>query len=137
MPTSSSLFYIDPSTIRPCRKWSLGLHATDESLTKDLIHSDYSAKVFGFASFGKVYGLIMCLGGLLNFSQYGFDALTHKTFRNNPIPVNVMLLIIALIVGIVLVGFIWRNGLAIRRELLEVEAEDAREVLMPAATDTL
>ncbi|KAI9791281.1 MAG: hypothetical protein M1816_004062 [Peltula sp. TS41687] len=99
--------------------------------------SDYSAKVFGFATFGKVYGLIMCFGGLLNFSQYGLDALTHLAFRNNPIPVNLILLVIALIVGVTLVGYVWRNTLSIKRGLLEEEAEDAREVLMPAATDTL
>lgn len=79
----------------------------------------------------------MCFGGLLNFSQYGLDALTHKTFRNNPIPVNLMLLVIALIVGLVLLGYVWRNSLSIKRELLEEEAEEAREVLMPAATDTI
>lgn len=79
----------------------------------------------------------MCFGGLLNFSQYGLDALTHITFRNNPIPVNLMLLVIALIVGIILVVYVWRNTLSIKRGLLEDEAEEAREVLMPAATDTL
>lgn len=93
--------------------------------------SDYSAKVFGFATFGKVYGLIICLAGLFNFVQAGLDALTHKTFHNDPIPVNVLLMGFALVLGGILVGYVWRKSYTMGRELLEQEAEEAREVLMP------
>jgi len=89
--------------------------------------------VFGFATFGKVYGLIICLAGLFNFSQSALDALTHKVFDNNPIPVNLMLLIIALVVGTALVIFVWRKGKVIGKEILRNEAEGAEERLMPGA----
>jgi hypothetical protein len=89
--------------------------------------------VFGFATFGKVYGLIICLAGLFNFFQAGLDALTHKTFENDPIPVNVILLSMALLVGVVLVGFVGRKSYTMERDKLEDEAEGAREVLMPNA----
>ncbi len=95
--------------------------------------SDYSAKVFGFQTFGKVYGLIICLSGLFNFTQQGLDALTHKTFHNDPVPINVALLVTAFVVGFVLVGFVWRKSYTMERNQLEEEAEDAREVLMPDA----
>ena len=95
--------------------------------------SDYSAKVFGFVTFGKVYGLIICLAGLFNFIQAGLDALTHRTFDNDPIPANALLLLVALTVGIALVGFVWRKSVTMGREKLEEEAEGAREVLMPDA----
>ncbi|ORY06374.1 major facilitator superfamily domain-containing protein [Clohesyomyces aquaticus] len=95
--------------------------------------SDYSAKVFGFATFGKVYGLIICLAGLFNFLQSALDALTHKTFHNNPIPVNILLLSVAFVIGVVLVGFVWRRSWTIHRENIEEEAEGARESLMPGA----
>ena len=88
--------------------------------------------MFGFATFGKVYGLIICLAGLLNFSQTGLDALTHKTFHNNPIPVNVMLLSVSLLVGIGLVGFVYKKSHVIQRENVEADAEGARESLMPS-----
>lgn len=97
--------------------------------------SDYSAKVFGFATFGKVYGLVICLAGLFNFTQAGLDALTHKTFDNDPIPVNIILLCVALGVGILLVGYVWRKSYTMRRDKLEGEAEEARETLMPAADE--
>ncbi|KAF7541993.1 hypothetical protein G7Z17_g11832 [Cylindrodendrum hubeiense] len=68
--------------------------------------SDYSAKVFGFRTFGTVYGLIICLSGLFNFSQSGLDVLFHQTFNGNPVPVDVMLLLLGLLIGIALVSFV-------------------------------
>ena len=95
--------------------------------------SDYAAKVFGFQTFGTVYGLIICLAGLGNFSQAGLDALTHKTFHNDPVPVNSILLILAFVVGAALVGFVFYRARYLERERLEEEAEGAGEVLMPDA----
>lgn len=69
--------------------------------------SDYAAKVFGFQTFGKVYGLIICLAGIGNFSQAGLDALTFKVFHRSPIPVNAILTTVAFLVGVVLVSFVW------------------------------
>lgn len=68
--------------------------------------SDYSAKVFGFRTFGTVYGLIICLSGLLNLSQSALDVLFHTTFKGDPVPVNLMLLFAGLIIGSVLVGYV-------------------------------
>lgn len=94
--------------------------------------SDYSAKVFGFQTFGKVYGLIFFLAGLLNFSQSGLDAATYKLFGGNPIPVNVIMLVIVLILGSVLVGYVWYKSRSMARENLEEEAEETPETLMPS-----
>lgn len=97
--------------------------------------SDYASRVFGFATFGKVYGLIICLSGLFNFAQSGLDALTHGTFKNNPVPVNIILLVAAFVVGVALVGFVWSKSRSQEREELEVEAEEADEhtSLIPGA----
>ena len=94
--------------------------------------SDYAAKVFGFQTFGKVYGLIICLAGLLNFSQSGLDAMTHKVFNRNPLPVNLIMLAIALVVGVVLVGYVYHQSRHLKRDALEEEAEDTR---MPGAAN--
>ena len=111
----------------------MSIATTPLRCAKLTVHSDYSAKVFGFATFGKVYGLIICLAGLLNFSQTALDAATHKTFHNNPVPINMILLGLALLVGIALVAFVWRRSHKILRDNIEDEAEEAREVLMPGA----
>ncbi|KAK5663269.1 hypothetical protein OQA88_3696 [Cercophora sp. LCS_1] len=87
--------------------------------------SDYSAKVFGFRTFGTVYGTIICLSGLFNFSQSGLDYLFHETFKGNPVPVNIMLLSMGLAVGIALLVFVTTRAAAMRRKMLETEAVSA------------
>ena len=98
--------------------------------------SDYAAKVFGFQTFGKVYGLIICLAGLFNFMQSPLDALTHIAFDRNPVPVNIILLGTAVVVGTLLVSYVHVKGRNMDREKLEDEAEGAREQLMPTANGT-
>ncbi|CZR59374.1 probable MFS transporter [Phialocephala subalpina] len=69
--------------------------------------SDYATKVFGFATFGRVYGTIICLSGLVNFSQYGIDALTLEVLHGNPTPA---LATAGFLVGTVLVLFVRQQG---------------------------
>ncbi|KAL5334866.1 major facilitator superfamily domain-containing protein [Aspergillus crustosus] len=72
--------------------------------------SDYAAKVFGFQTFGKVYGLIICLAGLGNFAQAGLDALTFTVFNRDPTPVNFILTSLTALTGFSLVIFVWRQA---------------------------
>lgn len=97
--------------------------------------SDYAAKVFGFQTFGKVYGLIICLAGLFNFLQSPLDAMTHVVFKLDPVPVNVILLCLAVLVGTCLVVFVSVKSKNMHRDLLEVEAERGEERLMPAVDE--
>lgn len=80
--------------------------------------SDYSAKVFGFQTFGTVYGAIICLAGLFNFSQSALDYATHDIFDDQPVPVNVILLVIGIVVGISLVAnvFVESRRMRMKRE---------------------
>lgn len=87
--------------------------------------SDYTAKVFGFKTFGTVYGTIICLSGLFNFSQSGLDYLFHETFKGDPIPVNLILLALGLVVGVSLVAYVGYEVRGLRRKMLELEAERA------------
>ncbi|KAK5093684.1 hypothetical protein LTR70_005683 [Exophiala xenobiotica] len=98
--------------------------------------SDYSAKVFGFQTFGKVYGLIICLAGILNFIQSPLDALTHTVFNLNPIPINLILLACAVAVGTALVAYTAVKSRNMKRQQLEVEAEGATDNVMPAVNGT-
>lgn len=68
--------------------------------------SDYATKVFGFTTFGRVYGTIICFSGLVNLSQTGIDALTKGVFNGNPIPVNASLGIAAFLIGTALVTYV-------------------------------
>ncbi|EGW32171.1 uncharacterized protein SPAPADRAFT_66821 [Spathaspora passalidarum NRRL Y-27907] len=68
--------------------------------------SDFCAKVFGFETFGTVYGTIIMLSGIFNFSQSWLDKLTHTTFRMNPLPVNVALVVVTAISGVITVVYV-------------------------------
>ena len=98
--------------------------------------SDFAAKVFGFRTFGTVYGFIICLAGLFNFSQSGLDALTHVVFNGNPVPVNLILLSAALLVGCALCVYVGVRAYQMRREGLVHEAEWTSETIMPGAENT-
>ncbi|KAL4901730.1 hypothetical protein BDW74DRAFT_159421 [Aspergillus multicolor] len=74
--------------------------------------SDYAAKVFGFHTFGKVYGLIICVAGLGNFAQAGLDALTFTVFNRSPIPVNLILTSLTAVAGFALMIFVGRKAAA-------------------------
>lgn len=95
--------------------------------------SDYAAKVFGFRTFGTVYGFIICLAGLGNFSQSGLDTILHKFCGGNPVPINIGLLFAALTVGTALVVFVAVKAYSMERQKLVEEADDAQEVAMPGA----
>ncbi len=98
--------------------------------------SDYAAKVFGFRTFGTVYGLTICLAGLGNFSQSLLDTLTMKVFKGDPIPVNIGLMSAALVVGVALAGYVgWKAHLMNGKESLVEEAEHTRETPMPNAIE--
>ncbi|KAM3163799.1 Protein FMP42 [Lachancea thermotolerans] len=74
--------------------------------------SDYCAKVFGFDTFGTVYGLLMCISGILNMSQSLLDKTTHKTFKMNPTPVNLILVSLTVITSSSLLYFVKRESKA-------------------------
>lgn len=85
--------------------------------------SDYAAKVFGFQTFGKVYGLIICLAGVGNFAQAGLDAVTLMGFGGNPVPVNLVLTGLVGVVGSGLVGFVSWKTVVLRREASQSQSQ--------------
>lgn len=95
------------------------------------LNRDYTTKVFGFATFGRVYGAIICISGIVNFSQYGLDKLTHGPFHDNPTPINAIMTVAGFVVGLALVVFVRIKSKGVRRKQLEEDAEDERERLIP------
>ncbi|KAF2212092.1 hypothetical protein CERZMDRAFT_98006 [Cercospora zeae-maydis SCOH1-5] len=90
--------------------------------------SDYAAKVFGFATFGRVYGTIICFSGLINLSQPLIDAANHEVFHDNPIPINIVLASLGLIIGVVLVAYVWTQG---RQIEINNQKMDETTLLLP------
>ncbi|QBM86039.1 hypothetical protein METSCH_A06720 [Metschnikowia aff. pulcherrima] len=77
--------------------------------------SDYSAKVFGFDTFGTVYGSIICIAGAINYFQSVLDKLTHTTFEMNPTPINCILVTLTFVAGLATVVFVKQQAAARRR----------------------
>lgn len=71
--------------------------------------SDITSKVFGFNTFGTVYGLMICICGICNIGQRWLDELTHTTFNMNPTPVNIMLLIATMISCFSMLGYVYKQ----------------------------
>ena len=94
------------------------------------LNSDYATKVFGFGTFGRVYGTIICFSGLVNFAQYLLDYLTHGPFHGNPIPINIFLATAGLIVGATLVTFVYIAEKRWREEK-RAECDEERQRLIP------
>ncbi|KAK9471054.1 major facilitator superfamily domain-containing protein [Dipodascopsis tothii] len=97
--------------------------------------SDYTGKVFGYDTFGKVYGLISTISGLFNFAQSGFDHVTHQVFSRDPRPVNVTLVTLSASIGTLFVYYVSKQAKRIRRSALEIEAEQAPVIRMPGYTN--
>ncbi|KAJ2906105.1 Protein FMP42 [Zalerion maritima] len=68
--------------------------------------SDYCGKVFGFATFGTVYGTLICIAGLGNILQNVLDYIFHKVCHGNPFAINLGLVLVGIVVGIALVAYV-------------------------------
>ncbi|KAI1003098.1 hypothetical protein K3495_g5105 [Podosphaera aphanis] len=94
---------------------------------------DFAAKLFGFRNFGTVYGLISFLAGLCNLSANGLDALRHKAFHGDPIPVNILILGVSLVAGCSVCAYVKYKTYEIKRGMLELDANCTSETIMPGA----
>lgn len=87
-----------------------------------LLDSDYTAKVFGFASFGRVYGMLICISGLVQFVQSGLDALTLGPLGGDPTPINIFITVIGTVFGLVLTLYVH-----VKSQRYDVKGKQRRE----------
>lgn len=87
--------------------------------------SDFCAKVFGFETFGTVYGTIICFSGICNILQQVMDKITHTTFHLNPIPINTLLTSLTVLFAGLILGYVMSQEKAMKRQNLELEAQEA------------
>lgn len=92
---------------------------------------DYAAKVFGFATFGRVYGCIIALSGIVNLTQPLIDAMNHEVFEDNPIPINVFLASLGFTIGTSLVIYVWVQSRRMDEKFASQESEWERYRMIP------
>ncbi|KAJ3052999.1 hypothetical protein HK097_005265 [Rhizophlyctis rosea] len=93
--------------------------------------SDYCAKVFGYTTFGTVYGAIICSAGVFNLVQSGIDYLVQTGFEGNPIPVNLALLGSGLVLGIAMLGYVGAQVRKIKRDRESLDALLTASAVVP------
>lgn len=78
------------------------------------MHSDYASKVFGYATFGRIYGTLICVSGIGQFVQPALDTLTHGPLHNNPVPVNLSFAVVGSVISAALTFYVYtktsKNG---------------------------
>lgn len=87
--------------------------------------SDFCAKVFGFDTFGTVYGTIIAFSGVCNILQQFMDKMTHEVFHKSPIPVNSTLTLLTVVFAVTIVLYVRSQELKLKRKNLELEAQEA------------
>ncbi|EGW34162.1 uncharacterized protein SPAPADRAFT_59592 [Spathaspora passalidarum NRRL Y-27907] len=93
--------------------------------------SDFCAKVFGYETFGTVYGSIIAFSGLCNIFQQVMDKVTLEIFKKNPGPINIILTVLTGVSGFALIGFVKSQEMEIKRLQLEMEAQEAIDRPIP------
>lgn len=81
--------------------------------------SCYCAKVFGFDSFGSVYGTLICLSGFRNILQLWMNHVIHGYFTGDPVSVSATLTGATMVCAGLLVGFVRSQKRPMLRHNLE------------------
>lgn len=71
------------------------------------LYRDYTTKVFGFATFGRIYGSITAISGVGQFIQPALDALTHGPLHDNPVPINLVFAMAGSVISAALTVFVY------------------------------
>ncbi|CAG9948775.1 unnamed protein product, partial [Clonostachys rosea f. rosea IK726] len=83
--------------------------------------SDYTTKVFRFATFSRIYRTLICFSGLVSFTQTGLNTLIYSPLGGDPTPVNTVLSAIGIVIGITLTAFVLLKSREGAREQTERE----------------
>ena len=67
--------------------------------------------------------MIIALSGVVNIFQPLIDAMNHKVFHDNPIPINVVLASLGSVIGTSLVLYVSVQGKKVMREQAAQESE--------------
>lgn len=63
--------------------------------------------MFGFASFGRIYGTVICLGGLAQLGQPVLDAAMHGPLHEDPVPLNAAFAVSGTVISAALTVFVY------------------------------
>ncbi|KAK7221283.1 hypothetical protein V2G26_009286 [Clonostachys chloroleuca] len=91
--------------------------------------SVYATKVFGFTTFGRIYGTLICFSGVVNFAQSGLDALTNGPLGGDPTPVNAVSAGLGTMIGIASTAFVAVKSMRLCETWTSADEEGAESLL--------
>lgn len=89
--------------------------------------------MFGFATFGRIYGTVICVSGLAQLVQPALDAAMHGPLHEDPVPLNVAFAVSGTVFSAALTVFVYvqtRQNAVAGKEGEEVEGVDVRRGLL-------
>lgn len=95
--------------------------------------SDYVAKVFGFDTFGLIYGTALLLSGLGNLFIPLLEYWRVSVFHLNPVPNTLIITTASFVSGLAFLLYLISQTRRIRRKQLEDEARNAPVQHMPGS----
>lgn len=81
--------------------------------------------MFGFATFGRIYGTVTCVSGAAQLAQPALDAFVHGVLLDNPIPLNAFFAIMGTMLSGALAIFVYVKTR--RASGVDVDGEDGEE----------
>lgn len=83
--------------------------------------SDFATKIFGFTTFGRIYGAVIAVSGVVNFAQSALDALTHGPLHGDPTPINAVMAVAGAVLGVALTAYVVVQGRNFRVKIQRAE----------------
>ncbi|KAM3512028.1 hypothetical protein MY11210_004354 [Beauveria gryllotalpidicola] len=69
-----------------------------------------ASKIFGFATFGRVYGTVICASGLFNLVQPALESWLSVQLQGNPLLLNIGLGVVGTVLAALLTGYVkWQS----------------------------
>ncbi|PQK15537.1 hypothetical protein BB8028_0005g10490 [Beauveria bassiana] len=69
-----------------------------------------ASKIFGFATFGRVYGTVICASGVFNLVQPAVESWLSVQLQGNPLPLNIGLGVVGTVLAALFTGYVkWQS----------------------------
>jgi hypothetical protein len=81
------------------------LLVTGSQVSLTVISRHTASQIFGFATFGRVYGTIICASGLLNLIQPVIDSILTGPLAGNPLSINIFLGVMGTVLAVIFAAY--------------------------------
>ncbi|EGX90086.1 MFS transporter, putative [Cordyceps militaris CM01] len=88
-----------------------------------------ASKIFGFATFGRVYGTVICVSGVLNLVQPALESWLSVQLQGNPLVLNIALGIVGTVLAAMFTAYVKWQSVPKRRNVVDSNGHSNRGAL--------